>query len=217
MVNRHGEFGKRLVSLKSSSETHREFAKRLGIHYGTLSRILHKETPPGRLTLEKISRATGKPIDWLLGATGEAKPSDKKRIAAVTDEPPHQWIPMVPFNRIAKFFIAASQAGAWSHPARDRISTHLEGFKLIATKVVDASMEPALKKGDVLIVNGSTRAKNGDFVIALAKGKALLGKLVIIDNRKVIQPLNEKFNHAILNTKKGDSIIGKVVERRSLF
>jgi transcriptional regulator with XRE-family HTH domain len=61
--------GQRIRELRGLHITQAEFAARIGVSQGHLSRIEHGETEPGAQILLKISREFGKSIEWLL--TGE--------------------------------------------------------------------------------------------------------------------------------------------------
>jgi transcriptional regulator with XRE-family HTH domain len=56
--------------------TEAEFARRIGLSQGHLSRIEHGETETGAAILLKISREFGKSIEWLL--TGEGQKSTRE-------------------------------------------------------------------------------------------------------------------------------------------
>lgn len=65
---KHSAFGKRLDSLRNSGERKQDFAARLGIPRTNLPKYYQGRIPDS-LILERISRASGVNIDWLV--TGE--------------------------------------------------------------------------------------------------------------------------------------------------
>jgi len=63
---RSGAVGRRIRELRGFDTTKEEFARRVGVTQGHLSRLERGEKEPGAGVLLTISREFGKSVDWLL-------------------------------------------------------------------------------------------------------------------------------------------------------
>jgi len=77
--------GRRIRELRGFDITQAEFALRVGVTQGHLSRLERGEKEPGAGVLLAISRAFGKSVDWLL--TGKTHVEPKKRVAKDPTDP----------------------------------------------------------------------------------------------------------------------------------
>jgi transcriptional regulator with XRE-family HTH domain len=71
--------GRRIRELRGFDMAQAEFARRVGVTQGHLSRLERGEKEPGAGVLLAISQEFGKSVDWLL--TGKAHIDSKKRAA----------------------------------------------------------------------------------------------------------------------------------------
>ena len=71
--------GRRIRELRGFDMTQAEFARRVGVTQGHLSRLERGEKEPGAGVLLAISQEFGKSVDWLL--TGKKHVEPKKRVA----------------------------------------------------------------------------------------------------------------------------------------
>jgi transcriptional regulator with XRE-family HTH domain len=71
--------GRRIRELRGFDMTQAEFARRVGVTQGHLSRLERGEKEPGAGVLLAISQEFGKSVDWLL--TGKKHGEPKKRVA----------------------------------------------------------------------------------------------------------------------------------------
>ena len=100
-----------------------------------------------------------------------------------------------------------------------------KGRNLFAVKVVNDSMEPEFREGDVLIVNPNLEAKSGDYVIAklLADNEATFKKLIIHagpgpgKRLLILRPLNPRYEDMVIPDPGNLNIVGKVVEKKRLY
>src|SRR6266481_6276080 len=72
-----GAVGRRIRELRGFDMNQAEFARRVGVTQGHLSRLERGEKEPGAPVLFAISQEFGKSVDWLL--TGKAHVDPKKR------------------------------------------------------------------------------------------------------------------------------------------
>jgi len=101
----------------------------------------------------------------------------------------------------------------------DYIYSDLLGHNLFALRVENDSMEPLFREGDIIVINPNLKPKSGDYVIARLKnrGEVTFKKLIIKDQRVLLRPLNTNYDDIILNEDEEFEIIGKVVERKTIF
>jgi transcriptional regulator with XRE-family HTH domain len=71
--------GRRIRELRGFDMKQAEFARRIGVTQGHLSRLERGEKEPGAAALLAISQEFGKSVDWLL--TGKAHTEPRKRAA----------------------------------------------------------------------------------------------------------------------------------------
>ena len=90
---------------------------------------------------------------------------------------------------------------------------------LFAVRVVNDSMEPDFHEGDVLIVNPNLEAQSGDFVIAKlrADNEVTFKKLIRHDRLIILRPLNSRYQDIVLEDPDEVELVGKVVERKTLY
>jgi transcriptional regulator with XRE-family HTH domain len=77
--------GRRIRELRGFDMTQAEFARRVGVTQGHLSRLERGEKEPGAGVLLAISREFGKSVDWLL--TGKTHVEPKKGLARDSTPP----------------------------------------------------------------------------------------------------------------------------------
>jgi len=101
----------------------------------------------------------------------------------------------------------------------DYIYSDILGRNLFALRVENDSMEPLFHQDDIIIVNPNIKARSGDFVVARLKegGEVTFKKLIIKDQRVSLRPLNGKYDDIILKEDEDFEILGKVVERKTIF
>jgi SOS-response transcriptional repressor LexA len=80
-------------------------------------------------------------------------------------------------------------------------------------------MEPLFHPGDYLIVNPNLKPAAGDYVIAKlpSEGKATFKKLVEREGIIILRPLNPAYEDIVLTPEDEFEILGKVVERKTIF
>jgi len=101
----------------------------------------------------------------------------------------------------------------------DYIYSDILGRNLFALRVENDSMEPLFHQDDIIILNPNIKARSGDFVVARLKegGEVTFKKLIIKDQRVSLRPLNGKYDDIILKEDQDFEILGKVVERKTIF
>jgi len=99
------------------------------------------------------------------------------------------------------------------------VYSDIKGRNLFALRVENDSMEPLFHAGDYLIVNPNLKPTTGDYVIAKlpSEGKATFKKLVEREGIIILRPLNPSYEDIVLTPEDEFEIIGKVVERKTIF
>jgi len=101
----------------------------------------------------------------------------------------------------------------------DYIYSDILGKNLFALRVENDSMEPLFHQDDIIIVNPNIKARSGDYVIArLNEGGEVTFKKLKIENDEVrLKPLNKEYDDIVLKEDDDYEILGKVVERKTIF
>jgi SOS-response transcriptional repressor LexA len=103
--------------------------------------------------------------------------------------------------------------------ADDYVYSDIKGRNLFALRVENDSMEPIFHEGDILIVNPNIKPMTGDYVVAklAQEGEATFKKLIEKDQIIILRPLNPNYEDIILTKEDQFELIGKVVERKTIF
>jgi len=214
-------------------------ADAVGVSSVYISRVLRGQRIPGDEILVKISEALGLPPGLVLRLAHYEKAPETARQYLELDsqgsgpgvsagkkfdnvEPwelgPGKQIPILGWVQAGKF--TASETGDISplNPD-DYVYSDIKGRNLFALRVENDSMEPIFHPGDIIIINPNLKPKSGDYVIVRlkAEGEVTFKKLLIKDRHIILKPLNLKYEDIIIDDEAHFEIIGKVVERKTMF
>lgn len=207
----------------------KKMSEEVGVSSVYISQILRGQRIPKDNILVKLSEVLALDPSHVLSMAHYAKaPEAARKYLTASPEKfdnvgPYplgqgQRIPVLGWVQAGKF--APSETADLS-PASpdDYIYSDTLGRNLFALKVENDSMEPLFREGDIIIVNPNIKAKNGDYVIARLKnqGEVTFKKLIMKDKKIALRPLNTKYDDIILNETEEFKIIGKVVERKTIF
>jgi DNA polymerase V len=81
-----------------------------------------------------------------------------------------------------------------------------------ALQVIDNSMEPEFKKGNIIIIDPTGLATDGAYVLAMVENGYIFRQLVIENNQHFIQPLHEDYQHEKCEISL-DAIHGVIVQQ----
>lgn len=112
--------------------------------------------------------------------------------------------------------------------ADEYVYTDQKAGNVFGVRVEGDSMEPEFHEGDILIVNPNLEGRNGDYVIARLEdeNEATFKKLIVHggdgpqkSGRPIIilRPLNARYEDMVFADPAKVRIIGRVVERKTLF
>lgn len=213
-----------------------ELARRIGVSGVYVSKIMQGAIPSDEVIL-KLCRALSLDLaETVLAAHYEKAPTEVKPIFAAASRRPGltsgmdldnidpsglgrgMEIPLVGMVQAGEF--TPTEDGEYPAGTADSyIYTDRKGTNLFGVKVINDSMEPEFREGDVLVVNPNLEAKNGDYVIAklLDDNEATFKKLIIHEKVIILRPLNPRYDDIVITEPDKVSIIGKVVERKTLF
>lgn len=127
-------------------------------------------------------------------------------------------IPVVGWVQAGKFE-PAEDGGFPPGAADEYVYSDIKGRNLFALRVENDSMETLFHEGDILVVNPNIKPESGDYVIARLsdEGEATFKKLVEKEGIVILRPLNPAYEDIILGPDTHFEIIGKVVERKTIF
>ena len=223
---------KRILQEKNLSQN--EFARRIGVQSGTISKWMTHSTYPRDEKIQKMADVLGVRMSDLT-----ADPEDKRNsntnfkeitsIYSKLNQPNQQDVvnyaqskldeqkhPRVP----AKFvpMVGYSAAGTEAEPyCADTTGEGIKTNKVKADAFVmltGDSMEPRFKKGEMVFYKSQPNIENGEFAIVEIDGDGAICKQVKIDydHRKIIlHSLNPKYKDIIMDPTR-IRILGKVIE-----
>jgi SOS-response transcriptional repressor LexA len=98
------------------------------------------------------------------------------------------------------------------------IETDVKGEHNFGLKIKGDSMEPEFKEGEVVVINPTAKAENGDYVIVKNhEEEATFKQYKRYDNTKILHPLNPRYNDIVLNKDKEYRIVGVVMEKKKRY
>ena len=86
------------------------------------------------------------------------------------------------------------------------------GSEPVALQVIDDSMEPEFKRGNIIVIDKSAAVEHECYVVAMIENGPIFRQLLIEDGRYYIQPLNEAYMHEKREIKLND-IHARVVQQ----
>lgn len=222
---------KRLLDEKNLSQN--EFARRMGIQSGTISKWMTHSTYPRDDKIQKMadildvrmSDLTSDPNDKsnkedfseITSIYSELNQSNRRDVVNYAQEKlDEQEHPRVPTKVVP--MAGYSAAGTEAEPyCADTTGEEAETNKVKADAFViltGDSMEPRFKKGEMVFYKSQPNIENGEFAIVEIDGDGAICKQVKIDydNRKIIlHSLNPKYDDIIVDPTQ-IRILGKVID-----
>jgi len=149
----------------------RALASKIGIHFGSLSKIENDKEPCGRETLQLLAEALDADVDLLLGMAG------------------HKSMPFRVLGNIA----AGTPIEATEHIETFDLTNHFDPRDHYMLNVRGNSMILAgINDGDFAIVKHATKAKNGQIVVAIVDdGEATLKRFAVNGKTVTLTPAND--------------------------
>lgn len=213
-----------------------ELARRIGVSGVYVSKIMQGAVPSDEVIL-KLSRALSLDLaDLIMSAHYEKAPDEVKSIFASVSLPEGlppdarpdniesaslgsgKRIPVVGMVQAGEF--TPAEDGEYPPGVADSyVYTDRKGKNLYGARITNDSMEPEFHEGDVLVINPNLDARSGDYVIAklLDDNEATFKKLIIHENLIILRPLNPRYQDMVITEPEKVSVMGKVVERKTLF
>ncbi|MDO5715177.1 MAG: helix-turn-helix domain-containing protein [Tissierellia bacterium] len=194
------EFAKILKALrKSMSLTQKELAHKLEVQRTTIAGYETGRSEPDFTKLKKLSEIFNVSIDYLLGNTDYALSRS-------------QQIPLLDLRH-----------GLQQTMEYITVEMGEEADHLFALKVLEHHLFPEISQGDILIVreiNKEDPIENGDLVLGLVTDdRFILGSFLEVKDQYILLSKNtsEQGIKANIYSTRDIRIIGKVIERRTLF
>jgi SOS-response transcriptional repressor LexA len=220
--------------------SYREIAVRAGVSDVYISLVFRGKRVPGDEVLIRIAQALELDAQHLIyRAHWEKAPEEAKGyfegISLPREGPgidgvkrfdhldPYQLgqahtIPVVGWVQAGQF--APTEDGGFAPGAADEyVYSDIKGRNLFALRVENNSMEPLFHERDILIVNPNIKPRTGDYVVVklAEEGEATFKKLIEKDRIIILRPLNPDYEDIILTPEDDFEVIGKVVERKTIF
>ena len=194
-----------------SDEVIIKLCRALDLDLSRLVLLAHYEKAPDQV----------KPVFALLGRhspgefLGKVRSFDNVELEAIGAGSP---VPVVGLVQAGEF-MPGDDGGFPAGSADAFVYSDQKARNLFAVRVVNDSMEPDFREGDVLIVNPNLEARSGDFVIAKLRSdnEVTFKKLIRHDRIIILRPLNSRYQDIVLDDPDAVELVGKVVERKTLY
>lgn len=201
MIKFHSFADRLTKAIKAGGWKKKDFAKAIGVTPYSVSRYLHGGAPPSREVVIRMATVLLVTTDWLLTGKGGTHSFTIAEGA----------IAGIPLYR-AKFPAGAMGSVLDQEVAEEYFSLAGKSKPRFAVPVRGRSMEPDFRDGDLIIVERTSQARDGDFVLAKCDEdeEGTFKKLVKKRDGYVLQPLNRE-NYSEIPISQKHRIIGKVV------
>lgn len=178
-----------------------ELARHCGVEASTVTRWLKDETTPTVENAIKMAAFFGMDANWLMtGENAESSTSPKKSGVSKTTHRAWEELPsrasaerMVPVIGWAH----AGDAGGYEEipPSwQNRVPTDCSDPKAFGVSLEGDSMEPKFSDGDILIVQPTTEAHSGCFVVArFIDDSVIFRRLEMRRGKIILVPLNPQY------------------------
>jgi SOS-response transcriptional repressor LexA len=196
-------FGERIKQLrKEKGWLQKELAEKAGVSpdavslWETCARAI-----PRAKTLKKLAKAFGVTEGELLSPIPSSEAFPIQRVPVIS------WIHANKFQGISDVFPVGI--------SDEHILTTTKGKNVFALRVFNDCMAPEFNEGDIIVVNPSTDVEHGNYVIVADRDEdtATFKQFKQYGNKKILHPLNPKYQDIELDHKKRYVIVGKVVEK----
>ncbi len=216
--------------------TYEDIARKIGVSGVYISKIMQGVIPSDEVIL-KLSRALCLDLaELVLAAHYEKAPEEVKPVFAAASRVPGfpdgaeldnieasalgrgREIPVVGMVQAGDF--TPTEDGEFPPGVADSyVYTDRKGKNLYGARITNDSMEPGFHEGDVLVINPNLEARSGDYVIAklMEDNEATFKKLIIHENLVILRPLNPRYEDIVITEPEKVAVVGKVVERKTLF
>jgi SOS-response transcriptional repressor LexA len=117
-------------------------------------------------------------------------------------------------------------AGRWSGAtdpfqpgdAEEWTESDAKGPHVFALRVKGDSMVPEFNEGDIVVVSPHVRAVSGDYVVVKNdEEEVTLKQLKKYGTKRILHPLNPKYEDIELSDKRQFRIVGKIVEKKKRY
>ncbi len=178
----------------------KEFAKGIGVSKPTISAWEQGTRKPNSTQRKKL-------CDFFKIGEAELFDPNVKQAFSIQKVPIISWVHANQFAPITDQFPAGI--------SDEYIYTGAKGEHIFALRVQNDCMEPEFREGDIIIIKPNTSITPGDFVVIADRdaNSATFKQYKEYGNKKILHPLNPKYEDIELDHKKQYVIVGKVVEK----
>lgn len=121
-------------------------------------------------------------------------------------------IPVIPWIEVAAMTLQHKKIDVRSHVMPYELSDP-EAF---ATRIIDESMKPVFRVGDVIVVSPGTKPQTGDYVLFILNGEPIFRIAHFYFHETKLQPLNPDFDEIVIERDDAENklgVIGTVVQK----
>jgi len=205
---------------KKVGMSQKEFAEAIGVSYGALQGYEYGEVEPRRVILHAIAARFELPLSYF-------NPTPKKsNLLDIINEAENKKIYLNFYDNVrasAGYGSFADDSVAKKIPVsaqflRDVLRVPVKEYDII--RAMGDSMEPFIKDNDLVLVDRTEMARNGDIVIAILEDSLYVKKYLFDPIRKIIKltSLNDFYQDIIIKPQEQIqlTIVGKVKARFSV-
>jgi len=124
-----------------------------------------------------------------------------------------QRLPIISWTQLCKSDCVEKSSAACT--SNEHLYLYCSGEHLFTLRVQNNSMEPEFREGEIILVMPHVPVNNGDYVIAIdtKERRAMLKQYKQYGSKKILQPLNPKYQDIELNLPDRYVIVGKVIQK----
>lgn len=174
----------------------KELAAKLGVAQSTVATWETNKNGPNPTQRKKLCEVFGISLDELYGI------APKKDAIGVKKIPLISWIHANKFEEISPVNLTG-----------EYVYSDIKGDCIFALQVQNDCMSPVFNEGDIVIVDKDMDVKHNDYLIIAdhETNTATFKQLKQYGNKKILHPINPKYDDIELDHKKRYTIVGKVV------
>lgn len=178
----------------------KEFAKKIEVSKPTISAWEQGTRTPSASQRKKLCEYFGISEAELFGA----QPKDNNYLQKI---PIISWINANKFKPIADPFPAGF--------SDEYVYADVKGKNIFCLRVVSDCMNPEFQEGDIIVINPHVEVNHNDYAIVADRDAdtATFKQFKQYGNKKILHPLNPKYQDIELDHKTRYNIVGKVVQK----
>ena len=200
--------GQKILLLRKKRKiTQQELADLVGVKAITIMRWEKEISTPDVNQLQKIAKALNTPISYFFDESSASIKEPSSGYTSIQKIPVISWVHANNFHEIVDNY-PPGYAEEW-------VYTTEHGDNLFALRIINNCMEPEFREGDIIIVEPQVDIYPGNYVVIADRddNKATFKQFKQYGRKKILHPLNPKYEDIELDSNKRYTIIGKIIEK----